>query len=133
MMTGENTLASKGLLESLKTLTGTLVAMVHTRLALFATDLEEERAHLVSLFILTLVSLFCIAVGVILAALFVVVAFWDTHRLLALGGLTGLFLLAGFSASWSAKYKLENKPKLFAASLAELYQDRAQLPPRHES
>ena len=129
-MTGENTLGSKGLLESLKALTGTLVAIVHTRLAIFATDLEEERAHLVSLFVLTLVSLFCIGVGVILAALFVVVAFWDTHRLLALGGLTGLFLLAGFSASWSAKYKLQNKPKLFAATLAEFHHDLTQLPPR---
>ena len=130
MMTGENTLASKGLFESLKALTGTLVAMAHTRLELLATDLEEERAHLVSLFLLSLVSLFCIAVGVILAALFIVVAFWDTHRLLALGGLTGVFLLAGFSASWSAKYKLQNKPRLFAATLAELHHDRTQLPPR---
>ena len=93
-MTGENNLASKGLLESLKTLTGTLVAILHTRLELFSTDLEEERARLATLFILTLVALFCMGVGVILAALFVVVAFWDTHRLLALGGLTGLFYSA---------------------------------------
>ena len=129
-MTEENNLAGKGLLESLKTLTGTLVAILYTRLELFSTDLEEERARLATLFVLMLVALFCIGVGVILAALFIVVAFWDTHRLLALGGLTGLFLLGGLLASWIAQYKLRTKPKLFAASLAELYQDSTHLPPR---
>ena len=128
-MTGENNPQGTGLLESLKTLTGTLVAILHTRLELFSTDLEEERARLATLFMLTLVALFCIGVGVILAALFIVVAFWDTHRLLVLGGLTGLFLLSGLSAAWIAQYKLRTKPRLFAASLAELYQDSTQLPP----
>lgn len=132
-MMGENNPPGKGLLESLKTLAGTLVAIVHTRLELFSTDLEEERARLATLFVLMLVALFCIGVGVILAALLIVVAFWDTHRLLALGGLTGLFLIGGLSASWIAQYKLRNKPRLFAASLAELYRDGSQLPPRaHE-
>lgn len=129
-MTAENTLAGKGLLDSLKTLTGTLVAILYTRLELFSTDLEEERARLATLLVWTLVALFCLGVGVILAALLLVVAFWDTHRLLVLGGLTVLFLLGGLSASWMAQYKLRTKPKLFSASLAELYQDSTQLPPR---
>ena len=129
-MTAENNPAGKGLLDSLKTLTGTLIAIVYTRLELLSTDLEEERERLAILLILMLVALFCIGVGIILAVLLIVVAFWDTHRLLVLGGFTGLFLAGGLSASWLALHKLRTKPRLFAATLAELYQDSAGLPPR---
>ncbi|HUW29726.1 MAG TPA: phage holin family protein [Sulfuriferula sp.] len=129
-MTGENDHADKGLLDSLKTLTGTLIAIVYTRLELLSTDLEEERERLAILLMLMLVALFCIGVGLILAVLLIVVAFWDTHRLLVLAGLTALFLVGGLSASWLALHKLHTKPRLFAATLAELYQDSAQLPPR---
>jgi len=129
-MTAENNPAGKGLLDSLKTLTGTLIAIVYTRLELLSTDLEEERERLAILLILMLVALFCIGVGIILAVLLIVVAFWDTHRLLVLGGFTGLFLAGGLSASWLALHKLRTKPRLFAATLAELYQDSARLPPR---
>ena len=128
-MTGENHPAGKGLLDSLKTLTSTLIAIVYTRLELLSTDLEEERERLATLLVLMLVALFCIGVGVILVVLLIVVAFWDTHRLLVLGGLTGLFLLGGLAASWMALHKLRTKPRLFAASLAELYQDSTQMPP----
>lgn len=129
-MTAENNPAGGGLLDSLKTLTGTLIAIVYTRLELLSTDLEEERERLAILLILMLVALFCIGVGIILAVLLIVVAFWDTHRLLVLGGFTGLFLTGGLSASWLALHKLRTKPRLFAATLAELYQDSARLPPR---
>ena len=45
-LAGENNPASKGLLDSLKALTGTLIAIVYTRLELLSTDLEEERERL---------------------------------------------------------------------------------------
>lgn len=126
-MTAENHPSSKGLFESLKALTGTLIAIVYTRLELFSTELEEERERLAILLILMLVALFCIGVGVVLAVLLVVVTFWDTHRLLILAGLTGVFLTGGLSASWLALHKLRTKPRLFAATLAELRQDSAHL------
>ena len=76
--------ANKGLLESLTTLAATLVAIAHTRLDLLSADLEEDREHLLSLLVLTLAALFCLGVGVVLAAILLVVAFWDTHRLVVL-------------------------------------------------
>lgn len=129
-MAEEHNPVGKGLLDSLKTLTGTLIALVYTRLELFSTDLEEERERLAILLMLMLVALFCIGVGLILAVLLIVVAFGDTHRLLVLDGLTGLFLLGGLAAPWIALHKLRTKPRLFAATLAELYKDSALLPPR---
>lgn len=118
---------SGGLLESLSTLAATLVAIAHTRLDLLSADVEEDRAHVLSLLVLALAALFFIGVGVVLAAILLVVAFWDTHRLLALGSLAGVFLAAGVGAGAYALHKARTKPRLFAASLSELLKDRQQL------
>lgn len=121
---------SKGLLESLTTFATTLVAIAHTRLELLSTDLEEAREHLLSLLLLSLAALFCLVVGVLLATILLVVAFWDTHRLLVLGLLAGFFLAVGMAAFGFAKHKARTKPRLFAASLLELFKDRQQLDTR---
>lgn len=123
----EKTAGGKGLLESLAALTATLVAIVHTRIDLLSSDLEEERAHLLSLLVSALIALFCIGIGVVLATILLVVMFWDTHRLLALAALTGFFLVAGLAAWGYAMHKARTKPKLFAASLSELSKDRQHL------
>ena len=126
-MTEETPSGSKGLLESLTTLAATLVAIAHTRLNLLSTDLEEDRTHFLSLLVLALAALFCLGVGVMLATILLVVAFWDTHRLLALSTLAGLFLAAGMAAWAFAMHELKTKPRIFAASLSELLKDRQQL------
>ncbi|MFA5081104.1 MAG: phage holin family protein [Hydrogenophilaceae bacterium] len=118
---------SKGLLASLTALAATLVAMAHTRLDLLSTDLEEEREHFISQLVLALVALFCLGVGVVLVTILLVVAFWDTQRLLVLGVLAGLFLAVGVAAWRFALHKARTKPRLFAASLTELLKDREQL------
>lgn len=119
--------AGKGLFESLSSFAATLVALAHTRLDLLSTDLEEERVHVFSLLVLVLTALFFIGLGVVLATILLVAAFWDTHRLLVLGLLAGLFLAFGLAAAVVALHKARTKPRLFAASLSELYKDRQQL------
>ncbi|OIQ88177.1 hypothetical protein GALL_299490 [mine drainage metagenome] len=118
---------SKGLLDSLTTLAATLVAIAYTRLDLLSSDLEEDRERLLSLLVMALAALFCLGVGVVLAAILLVVAFWDTHRLLMLGALAGFFLSAGMVACGFAIRKAKTKPKVFAVSLSELFKDRQQL------
>ena len=118
---------SRGLLVSLSTLAATLVAIAHTRLDLLSADVEDDRAHVLSLLVLALAALFFIGVGVVLVAILLVVAFWDSHRLLALGSLAGLVLAAGVGAWAYALHKARTKPRLFAASLSELLKDRQQL------
>ena len=126
-MAEESHAATGGLFESLKTLSVSLVGMAHTRLELLSTDIAEERAHLTTLLVWALVALFCLGVGVVLLAMLIVVAFWESHRLLALGVLAGLFLAAGGGAGWFAMHKNRTKPRLFEASLTELSKDRQQL------
>jgi len=126
-MAEESQAAAGGLFESLKTLSVSLVGIVHTRLELLSADIAEEREHLITLLLLVQLALFFLGVGILLLALLIVVAFWESHRLLALGGLTGLFLLASVGSAWLAVHKTRTRPRLFEASLAELSRDRQHL------
>jgi uncharacterized membrane protein YqjE len=117
----------QGLLASLTALAATLAAIAHTRLELLSNDLEEEREHIFSRMVLTQAVLFCLEVAMVLATILLVVAFWDTHRLLVLGGLSGFFLTTGMAVWAFAVHKAKTRPRLFAASLSELFKDRLQL------
>ena len=120
----ENTQHSaEGLLGSLKSLSSLVVAIAHNRLNLLSTDLEIARERTVSVLMMVLVALFCLCFGALLLALFVVVIFWDTHRLIALGGVTGLFLLIGGIYLWRVLRALKRMPATFEASLTELAKD----------
>jgi len=104
--------------------------MLYTRLDLLSLDLEEERAHAILQLVLALTALFFVGVGVVLAALLLVVVYWETQRILVLATLAGSFLLAGLVVAGFALHKVRTKPRLFAASLSELHKDRQQLESR---
>lgn len=118
---------AKGLLEALGDLAATLVAMVHLRLELLATDLEEDWGRLLSLILTSLGAVFFLGIGVVLSALLLVVLFWDTHRILTLSLLAAVFLATGLAAVIQAKRLARTRPRLFASSLSELVKDRQQL------
>jgi uncharacterized membrane protein YqjE len=126
-MAEESHAGSGGLFESLKTLSVSLVGIVHTRLELLSNDVAEEREQLTTFLVLVMIALGCLGVGVVLLAMLIVVAFWESNRLLALGGLIGFFLIAGVGSGWYAMHRVRTKPRLFDASLAELSKDRQQL------
>lgn len=94
-MTEKTSGSRAGLLHSLKNLATTLIAVVHTRLDLLSTELEEEREYFLAQLVLILMALFLLGVGVVLTTILLVTAFWDTHRLLVLGLFSGFFLGAG--------------------------------------
>lgn len=101
-----------------------LIEIGQTRLQLASTEIEEERLHVAQLLLYAVVSLFFLGIGVVLAAMLIVVLSWDGHRELVLGGMTALFLAlgAGFTVVW--RRKARDKPKLLATTIAELQRDR---------
>ncbi|OGU24642.1 MAG: hypothetical protein A2580_13570 [Hydrogenophilales bacterium RIFOXYD1_FULL_62_11] len=129
-MAEESHAETGGLFESLKNLSVSLVGIVQTRLELLSVDIAEERVHQTTLIVLALLALFCFGVGVVLLSILIVVAFWESYRLAALGGLAGIFLATGAGVVWFALHKIRTKPKLFQASLAELAKDRQHLKAR---
>lgn len=115
---------SSGLMGSLKRLTSSLLAILATRLELLANELQEERLRLTQLLLLGVFAAFCIGTGLILLNAFIVVLFWDDHRLVALGTLTLVYLVAGAAVAMVLRARARAGAKLFAASLAELQKDR---------
>ena len=119
--------SAEGLLSSLKSMTALLVAIAHNRLNLLSTDIEIAREQIFSVLMMVLVALFCLCFGALLLAIFVVVIFWDTHRLIALASVTGLFLGVGGICLWRVLKALKTMPATFEASLTELAKDYKQL------
>jgi uncharacterized membrane protein YqjE len=119
-------------MESLKRLISTLASIVATRLELLANELQEERLWLTQMFLYSLFAIFCFGMVLLLFTIFIVVLFWDDHRLAVLGGMCILFLLLGILMALLLRKKAHAKPKLFSASIAELDRDREQLGAGHE-
>lgn len=115
---------------SVKAVAATLLAIFHTRFELFSTELEEEWIRLSHILIWSLVGVFCAGLGIVFAVLFLVLLLWDTHRLLALGVPAILFFFPAVLAWRVVLRKLRARPRLFAASLAELEKDRGEFSSR---
>ncbi|MBI5435923.1 MAG: phage holin family protein [Nitrosomonadales bacterium] len=124
--------ANSGLMGSVRRLLSTLTSVASTRLELLANELQEERLHLTQMLFFALVALFCFGMGLLLFTAFIVVLFWDDHRLAVLGVLCTLFFALGTLLAMLLRSKAQAKSKLFSASLAELSRDREQLETGHE-
>ena len=128
-MAAEPGAAQAGLFASIKSLAAGLLGIVQTRLELLAAEVAEERQRLTALLVLVLLSLFSLGLAVVLLSVLIVVALWESHRLAALGGLIGVFLIAGAGLGWLALHKLRSHPRLFDATITELAKDRQELNP----
>ena len=123
----EDTQHPRGLFHSLRALLATVSELLHTRLELVGTEVEEQVARLTSLLIWSIVALFLAFTTVILIAVAIIVAFWDSHRVLVAAGLAGLFaVLAGLTLSVLLA-QIRARPRLFQATLEELAKDRQHL------
>lgn len=123
---------SSGLMRSVKRLLSTLTSIVSTRLELLANELQQERLRLTQMLLFALCALFFFGLGVLLLTLFIVVLYWDDHRLAVLGGLSAVFLALGTLAAMLLRNKAQAGSRLFSDSLAELAKDREQLRAEHE-
>jgi uncharacterized membrane protein YqjE len=112
-----------GLLEPVRAAARTLVELVQTRLSVFAHEVEQQGVTIANVVVLSAVAGFCAGVAVVLASIFLVVVFWDSHRLLVLGLLTGFFAIAALAAVFSVRTVLSGRPRAFSDTLAELQND----------
>jgi uncharacterized membrane protein YqjE len=115
------------IVDSVGRLAGTLVGILHTRLALIAVEVEEEMAGFSSYLLWSLVALFCAGIAVLLGVLLIVALFWDTHRIAVLLTLITAFAASAIILAWRLRMALKNKPRLLAYSLNELSNDIANL------
>lgn len=119
-----------GLFDSLRQLLATLIETAQVRLALLSNELEHEKLRLFDGLLWAALALLLLGLGVVLLCGFLLVLFWDDHRLLALGVLSLLLLTAGAALLRAARQRLRTPGGLFMTSVKELARDRDGLTPR---
>jgi len=121
---GTPSAGAQGLSGALARLSGALVDFGRTRLELASVEFAEERERTFERMLLLVTAALGFGFALLAASAFVVVWFWDTHRLVALGAITVAYALVGIVAAVRLRDRQRNAPKPFAATLAELERDR---------
>jgi uncharacterized membrane protein YqjE len=118
-----------GLLVSLRRLIATALELAQVRLELLGTELEEQKLRVLAGLVWAALGVILLGVGFALFAGLVLLLVGEGYRLHALGALILLFLAGGALVLRHAQARLKTPPGIFAASLAELAQDRDALTP----
>jgi len=103
------------------------LGLAHTRVELAAIELAEERERLKRSAALIAGAVFMFSFALLGVAAWIVVFFWDTHRLEAIAAVTLTFALVGAFLLWRNTTLSRESPTPFSATLAELAKDRTWL------
>ncbi len=127
MNPSEGTPAAGGVKPALARLAESVVGLMRTRAELAGVELVEQRERLAMRLALLVAGIVIVAFAVLFAGAFVIVLFWDTHRLAAIAGVAIVHALAGGLMIARARAMGRGAPSPFAATLAELEKDRGRL------
>ena len=119
--------APGGLLDALRAIGVTLNEIVRVRGALFTVELGEEIDRRKHALILAGLAATFLHMALLLLTLFVVVIFWDTHRVAAIGLVAVVYLACGAGALIRYRIHGARSPAPFEATLGELERDLAGL------
>ena len=112
---------------SARRLLASVLAIGRTRLELLSVELQLELQRAVQLAVWAAVAVLAAAIGLLLAGVTVIIAFWDTHRLLAAVLVTAAFVGLALAAIAVLAYKLRTRPPMLEGTLAELARDQERL------
>lgn len=112
-----------GLFSSLTQAASTLRETVENRIELFLVELKEDRARLFNALCLSIIAVVLAMMAMIVATFTIVVAFWDTHRLLVLVVLTVVYAAASAATFTVLRSRLKNW-KAFNATVEEFQKDK---------
>lgn len=119
--------APGGLLAALRAIGATLGETARVRGALLGVEFREEMERRKRMLVLVALAATFLHMALALLTLLVAVAFWETHRLAALGGLAALYACLGAAAILRLRSQAASSPAAFAATLGELDRDLAAL------
>jgi len=116
-----------GISGALARLTGSLIALLRTRLELATVEFGEERERIKDMLLLAVCAAFLGMFALLFASLFVIAYFWDSNRLAAVGAITVFYVVLAMAVYARMRQRLRDRPTPFAATLSELEQDAASL------
>jgi uncharacterized membrane protein YqjE len=109
---------------ALRGLIAALLDALRTRLDLAAVEFELHLLGLMRLLLWAVGALACVMLGLLFALVALVAALWDTHRMLALLGGSGLFLGAGVLLGYLGMRSLRSQRGILDGSLQQLAEDQ---------
>jgi uncharacterized membrane protein YqjE len=110
-------------------LLASMLALGRIRLELLAIEVQEEKERVTQMLVWAVVTTFLGCFALVFIALFFTVMLWDSHRLLALGAFSALFVALALWGALQLRRLSSAGTTLFHASLAELRQDSQALDP----
>lgn len=116
-----------GLFDSLRALIATLVAMAHTRVELFGTEVEEELRRVVALVVGTMAVLALSIMALAFSAFAVIAAYWDTHRIAAASSVAIGFSAAAIVSYLVVRTRTRRHSRFLSSTLGELERDLQRL------
>jgi uncharacterized membrane protein YqjE len=116
-----------GILQSLRRLASTGLALVITRGELAAVELAAARGQIARWALAALVGAVLLLAALLSISLLVAAVFWESYRWQAIGALALAYSLAGTWLVLKVMREVRAAPPLLSATLAELARDRAAL------
>ena len=115
------------LLKSLVQLGGSLLLATQTRVELFTAEVDEDLSRAIHILWWGVAALLTGIFGMLLAGVTVIIVFWESHRIGAALGVTGLFLASALAAWLVVRKRLNEKPRFLDATRSEIRKDVATL------
>jgi uncharacterized membrane protein YqjE len=109
--------------DAARALGSSVLELLRARTELLGVELAQEAARRKQMVVLAAVATVFLGMGLLLFAFFVAVLFWDTHRLLAVGGVTLAYAGMGIGALVRLRAAVRDSPPPFSATLAEFRKD----------
>ena len=121
---------ARGLFRSISNLLATLFSIAQTRFELLTTELQEEIQRAAGLIVWGFIALLSAGVGLIFIGITIIVAYWDTNRVVAAIWVTAAFVALAAIAVIVLVVRVRSRPRLMDATRAELAKDRAEIESR---
>jgi uncharacterized membrane protein YqjE len=126
---GENPPPPAGIMESLRRLGRTGVAVVQNRIELFSVEIEEQKVRVVRLLVLAGAAIFLGNTFLLTVSATIVVMVGETARVPVLIGLSVIYFASALWAFLALRKELRSAPPPFQETVSELRKDSQWLNP----
>ena len=103
------------------------IEALRTRLDLAAVELEIHVLLLLRMLAWIVGAVACLLLALAFGATALIVALWNTHRMLGLLGGSAAFILLGALLIWLGLRSVRNRPGLLSGSLEQLAEDQSRV------
>ncbi len=113
-----------GIVDSVRSTVATFLQILHTRVELLTTELEEEMHRVAALLLWGAVAVFFGGLFVLMVSISIIIAAGPENYLTAAIAMTGVFLVILVVAVLMLRAQMQQRLRLLSSSLEELKRDR---------